>query len=276
MHPDHPDTFSSLAARARILAVYAAVAAWGAACSEAREPERVELPVVADGAGLERVTTDLGYEVELHSASLVADDLMFTIAGEEHSSLERLLGFVIPTAHAHPGHYQGGSVTGELAGHFIVRFEPGRSHELGTATLLVGDYQALDLTLSRAAEGDVEKSDLLLGHTAVMSGTATLGDVSLDFEIALDAPDERELVGIPFDATITTQTRGPLVLRLTPLDPLEEDTLFDGIDFVALDFDGNGFVHIDPRAMDEAIVAAYNRVRRAFQTHEHFVLQLDE
>jgi hypothetical protein len=247
-----------------------------AACSDAQEAKRVELPVVADGAGLVRVTTDLGYEVELHSASLVAEDLNFTIAGEEHSSLERFWDLVLPAAHAHPGHYQGGSVTGELPGHFIVRFVPGQSHELGIATLLVGEYHALDFTLARAAEGDVEETDALAGHTAVMSGTATLGDVSLDFEIALDAPEARDLVGIPFDAEITTKTRGPLALRMTPLDPLEEDTLFDAIDFVALDYDGNGIVRIDPRAMDEATVAAYNRVRRTFQTHDHFVLHLED
>jgi hypothetical protein len=245
------------------------------ACSDAKEAERVELRVVTDGAGLTPVVTDLDYEVELSSASLAADNLKFTIAGEVHSSLDRWLSkLALPVAHAHPGHFQGGEVVGELPGHFLLRFLPGEVHELGTATLLVGSYQALNFTLSYAEgdEGAGDAGDPLVGHTATLSGTATKGDASVEFNIVLDSPVGRELVGIPFEQRITTATKHALALQLRPLDPLEMDTLFDGIDFVALDGDGDLHVRIEPQAIDEATVAAYNAVRRELQSHDHFVV----
>lgn len=243
-------------------------------CSEAKEAERVELSVVTDGALLEPVTTDLGYTVEVSSASMVADDLKFTVAGEAHVSLERWLwNLAVPEAHAHPGHYQGGEITGELPGHFVLRFVKGEEQKLGTATLLVGDYHAVNLTLATAASGDAPKKDPLLGHTAAIVGTATKDSVSIDFEITLDSPKGRELVGIPFEEEVTNSTHNLLALRFSPLDPLEMDTLFDGIDFGALDTDGDGNVSIAPSATDEATVDAYNLIHRTFQTHDHLVVQ---
>ena len=61
--------------------------------------------------------------------------------------------------------------------------------------------------------------------------------------------------------------------QLSPLDPLEMDTLFDGVDFAALDRDGDGRIQIAPDSSDEETVAAYNAIRRTFQTHDHFVVQ---
>lgn len=256
------------------LAALAFGALSASACSEAKEPERVELDVVSDGALLTPVTTDLGYEVEVASASMVADDLQFTVAGETHASLgRRLWNLAVPEAHAHPGHYQGGEITGELPGHFILRFTPGEVEKLGTATLLVGDYHSVNLTLASAVSGDVPKKDPLLGHTAFFSGTASKDDVQIEFEIALDSPKGRELVGIPFEEEVTNSTHNVLALRFSPSDPLEMDTFFDGIDFAALDGDGDGQVRIDPEAAVDAAVDAYNLIHRTFQTHDHFVVQ---
>jgi hypothetical protein len=61
------------------------------ACSGSEEAKRVSLPVATDGVGLELVTNDLGYEVGLTRAAVVADDLQFAIAGEAHTSLLRRL-----------------------------------------------------------------------------------------------------------------------------------------------------------------------------------------
>ena len=259
--------------RAVCLAVCLAACAL-AACSEAKEAERVELPVVTDGAGLGVVTSDLGYEVELSSASLAADGLKFTIAGEAHVSLwQRLSDIVVPVARAHPGHFQGGEVTGELPGHFVLRFVPGEVHELGVATLLAGTYHAVNLGLSYASSDDVDAGDPLAGHTAVLSGTATKDGAQVEFQVVIDSPEGRELVGIPFEEEIASSTQQTLALRFNPLDPLEMDTLFDGVDFAALDADADGRVELDPRAADEATAAAYNLIRRVFQTHDHFVVQ---
>ena len=229
---------------------------------------------MTDGSGLAPVNTDLGYAVELSSARIAVDDLKFTMAGEAHASVGGWLSnLMLPLAHAHPGHFQGGEVTGELPGHFLLRFAPGEPQELGTATLLVGTYKAVNLTLSRTASAEVDEADPIAGHTAVLSGTAAREGASFEFDVRLDSPEGRELVGIPFEEAITAQTRHALALRFTPLDPLEMDTLFDGVDFAALDGDGDGYVAIDPEARDEASVAAYNLIRRAFQTHDHFVVQ---
>lgn len=228
---------------------------------------------MTDGIALVPVTTDLGYEVELASAYVAASDLKFTLSGEVHASLRRRLShLVLPLAHAHPGHFQGGQVTGELPGSYILRFFPGEVHALGTATLLVGSYQAANLTLARAGSTDVEQGAPLLGHTAALHGVATREGSSLAFDVLLDAPEGRELVGIPFEREISAHARGPLALRLSPLDPLEMDTLFDGVDFDALDADDDGRVEIVPDAGDEETVAAYNAIRRRFQTHDHFVV----
>jgi hypothetical protein len=243
-------------------------------CVDARDAERVELQLVTDGTGLEPVTTDLGYEVELASAQVAADDLKFVIAGEVHASLwQNLADAVIKPAHAHPGHFQGGEVTGELPGHFLLKFAPGATHELGTATLLAGKYQSVSLTLSQVSARDVPESDPLLGHTALLIGTATKDGSSIDFEVTLDSPASRELVGIPFEENVDAAKDEKLALRLFARDPLESDTLFDGVDFATLDLDSDGRVVIDPAATDAASVAAYNVVRRAFQSHDHFLVQ---
>lgn len=247
------------------------VSCWLAGCSDSQEARQVELPVVTDGEGLVPATTDLGYLVELSSASLAADNLEFTIAGESHTSFWRKVSdALVAVAHAHPGHYQSGEVTGELPGHFILRFAPAEAQAVGTATLLVGSYRAVNLTLALASATDVEEGDPLVDHSAVLTGSATKDNVTIDFQVIIDSPADRKLIGIPFEAEITESAKPSLALRLSTRDELENDTLFDGLDFLALDRDADGTVVIEPSASDPADVAAYNRIRRVFQTHDHF------
>jgi len=244
------------------------------ACSQAVEVERVELLVVTDGEGLAPITTDLGYEIELSSGLVAAKDLQFAIAGDVHASFgEWLSDALVPQAHAHPGHFQAGEVTGELAGHFLLRFLAGEEHEVGMATLLVGKYQSANLTFARAGEADVEQDHPLLGHTALLSGRATRDGNTIGFTVSIDSPLDRQLIGIPFAVDVTRSGRGPLALRLLTRDPLENDTLFDGIDFSQLDFDGDGRVDIEQASPEAASAAACNTVRRVLQTHDHFRVQ---
>ncbi|HKY40291.1 MAG TPA: hypothetical protein VJN18_30360 [Polyangiaceae bacterium] len=244
-----------------------------AGCSGAEEAKRVERQVVTGCDGL-AVTTDLGYEVELTSARMVADDLQFTIAGESHTSMwRRLSNWVVPIAQAHPGHFQGGEVTGELPGHFVLRFEPSQTYEVGIATLLVGTYQSVNLTLASASTEDVEKGDPMLEHTAYLSGIASSQAGTWGFEVVLDSPAGRQLIGILFEEKVAETTAETLALHLSPLDRLENDTLLDGVDFAALDADADGHVLIDSAATDEAVVTAYNLIHRVFQSHDHFMVQ---
>jgi hypothetical protein len=260
--------------QARLIALLCAALQGLAACSDAQEAQRVELQLLTDGEGLEVITTDLGYEVELRSAAVAVDDVKFTIAGETHASLlRRLSDALVPVAHAHPGHFQGGEVTGELPGHFLLRFSAGETREVGTATLLVGSYHSVNMTLAYATSSDAPEGDPIVGHTAVLDGLATRDEQAIEFRVVIDSPIGRELVGVPFEEEITTDSRQRLALRLFTRDPLENDSLFDGVDFMLLDTDGDGALVIEQSDSDPANVAACHTVRRILQSHDHFAVQ---
>lgn len=255
-----------------LLAVLLAVGA----CSPAQEAPRVVLPVVVDVAGMAPFTTDKGYTITLTEARVALKDVVFTIAGEAHVAssweLPRLGDWLIPPAQAHPGHYQGGEVTGELVGSFVVDWAREGGRVLGDATLLGGRYTAANLTFDRGALGPLPAGDALIGHTALLAGTATRDGQQIRFSILLDAPEGRVLVGAPFEATLSADTAGTLGLRFTPRDELEGDTLLDGVDFQALDADADHTVHIAPDL--PAVEDAYNTARRAFMTHDHYAVHL--
>jgi hypothetical protein len=239
------------------------------ACGEPEEAPRVELPVFVDPSGTGAVTTDLGYTIELTEARTVIEDLTFAIAGEAHeaSLWRRLSRLVIPAAYAHPGHFQGGDVTGELRGRFVLSWLPG-GEEVGRATLLAGTYTSANFTFGRGGAGDGAAA--LSGHTAVLGGSAKKGGGTVRFTATLDAPEGRELIGAPFELQVRQGSKERLGFRLVLKDPLEGDTLFDGLDFAALDADGDGELAIEASSAAEAVVEAYNLLRRRFMTHDHF------
>ena len=313
------------------------------ACALPEEAPQVNLPVVTDSSGITAVTTDLGYEVELTVARLVMADMRFTIAGEvQTASLgqetplwQKIQELCVPIAYAHPGHYQGGDVTGELQGRYFLDWladpsavsrgktlfaeqcaschdedaegltgpslgghpwiadivRTGRaampafdiadddiaaiqaylSTHLGKAKLLLGDYKSVNFTFSTATvEDGLPTGDAIVTHTAILQGTATQGDISLEFVAMIDAPEDRELIGVPFEFQVKATTTEQLGIRLLSTDPVEGGSLFDGIDFAALTLDTDGKLKIDERATDESIIEAYNWLRRAFLTHDYY------
>jgi len=150
-------------------------------CSGAEEPPRVELPVVVNPDGMAPVETDLGYRVELSGARLVIDDVEFTTAGEAHeaSLFQHVLDWVVPVAHAHPGHYSGGDIMGVLEGHFVLDLAASKAPALGMATMIVGAYQAANFTFGRAGGSDgLAARDALMGHTAVLTGEVSRSGTS--------------------------------------------------------------------------------------------------
>lgn len=254
------------------------------ACDEPTEATRVEIPVVVSGAGLTPVTTDLGYEIALTEARMAFNNLAFTIAGEAHASLfwPTVSEMLIPVAHAHPGHFAGGEVTGELPGEFVVDWLADDGKQLGVATLLAGTYTGANFTFARASEDWLEAGDPLIGHTAIFSGTATRQGVSTEFTITIDSHEDRELVGAPltridapaheFQARIdASSSSGTLLMQLVTEDPIELDTLFDGVDFAALSADSDGVVQIAPDSQGAA-EDAYNLFRRTFQLADHYLI----
>lgn len=238
----------------------------------------MELPVVVDPRGVTPVQTDLGYSVELSRAVLVVDDLQLTIAGEASTaSLWRALAeHVIGTAHAHPGHFEGGDVTGELPGHFVLNLlEP--EAPMGVATLIVGAYRSGNFTFGRAAPTDgLPEGDALLGHTAIFVGVASRGGGSTEFSFVIDAPPGRELIGAPFEVEVTESSPAGLRFELLTLDPVEGDSLFDGIEFDGLSTqaarDEGARVAVHPASTAPGLVDAYDTFRRTLQTHDHFRL----
>ncbi len=259
-----------------------------AGCSPVEAP-RVELPVVVDGSGLSTDSTDptdLGWTIDLEQARLALADLHFTTAGEIH--MERggaggaqVLGWLaeglIPTAHAHPGHYQGGEVIGELPGTFVIDFVGEDGRELGLATMIVGEYTAVNFRLARASTDEVPGNDPLLGHTALLAGTATgAGGEVVSFTVVIDSPLDREIVGAPFEVAVAEDSSFEIGLRMLGSDPLEDEHLFDGIDFAGLDAaDGTAdgsVVLVDPDTaqVEAELRDAYYQIRREFQTHDLF------
>lgn len=256
----------------RIFVVLLAIALL-AGCGEAEEAPRIKAPVVVDDSGLQVVTTDLGYEVELHEVRIAIKDLHFTVAGEEHLAMAPLwlLSRFIPEAFAHPGHSHGGIVTGELKGSHLLSWPAGDDKELGEGTLLPGNYTAADFTFSRgSADQGLDEGDELFGHTAIFKGRATRDVEAIDFTIIVDSPIGRELIGAPFEALINTDFKGTIGLRFHPKDPYAGNIIFEGLDFAELPQDREGHVRIAPG--DDAVETAYNRFRRRFQTHDYYDL----
>lgn len=239
-------------------------------CSEPSEAPRVVLPLYVDGAGIIKVQNDMGYDIEVTSARAAINDVVFTVSGEVHqaSMLSKVYDVFVPSVHAHPGHYEGGEVTGEMRGQFVFDWLTPPAEPLGDATLIAAKYTAANFTFGRGDADVLGADDPLVDHTALISGTATRGDRKIEFTFVLDSPMDRKLVGVPFEANIKEGAKGVLTLQLNLKDAQEGDTLFDGIDFELFDMDGDGKVRVAPD--NEESVYAYNLFRRAFQTHDHF------
>lgn len=232
-----------------------------AGCEGAAEPSRVTLPLRADASGLSPAESDLGYAVEITEAKLSVADFTFATPGELHTRWLRLTSI----ARAHPGHYEGGSVIGELRGRFVVDFMASEG-TLGTATMLVGTYASANFRFETAED---DAAPPLAGHTALLRGRASRDDASVTFTFVVDAPAMRELVGAPFEATLTETSGGALGFRLLSYDPRSDATLFDGIDFFALDADEAGEIIVDPTS-EGAASEAYFELRRRLLAHDFY------
>lgn len=231
------------------------------ACAPSQEAARVELDVVLDGSTLVDAPTDLGYTIRLDTARIAAADLEFTIQGEMHAALWRLL---VPRAFAHPGHYAGGDVTGALGGAFVFDWIAGDGDLLGRAELLVGTYRGCNFAFRRA--DDLPVADPLAGHSAHFAGVATRDGHDVPFLAVLDLDPGAAVVGAPFDADIDIATAGPLRLQLRARDDVSGAALFDGVDFAALVPSDGGLVEIAPGD------PAHNLVRRALQSHVFYLV----
>jgi hypothetical protein len=241
------------------------VLALGAGCSSEEAP-RITLPVAADASATSQpASTDLGYRVVLTRARAALHDLQFTVGGETHLAiLQRLQRWIVPLAHAHPGHAGGGEVLGELPGKLLVDWMSDGA-VMGSAVMLAAKYQGANFGFRRAEPGELPPGDSLAGHTFAFEGTASRGGRTLPFTALVDIDPTATVIGAPFDHEVVATRRETLGLRLLPGDPTGGgDTIWNQIDFHAL-----------PGAdADIAVIAApheaHNFLARALRSHDHY------
>lgn len=239
---------------------------WLAGCAfDSELAERSSARIVVDGAGVTAVDTDLGYHVDPVRCRVAIEGLEFTTSGEMHASLLRpLWDLVVPDAVAHPGHAAGGEVVGELPGRHVFDWRDDGAL-IGEATLLHAEYNGANFAFTRAkVEDGITPDDPILGHTFEIVGMAMRGDETWDFLVLLDQDEGREVVGLPLDLDVVGDEEVELGLELYTRDPIEGDTIFDGLDFALLDDDGDHVIVIEPDT------DAYNLLRRSTQAHDYF------
>jgi len=246
-------------------------------CDSAQAP-RVPLEVVVDAGGITAFENAEGYAITLTRFRVAFDDVEFTTGGEMHGSLLRRFGsgvgeLLVPTAFAHPGHYAGGEITGEMTGRFVVDWlEDGAV--LGEALLLGTTYTGANFVFTRATADDgVAADDPIIGHTMEIAGVATRGGESWTFHGFVDQEEGKRVIGLPISEEISTEQTEfrvdsssdvTLGLQVLMVDPFEPETAFDGIDFAAADGDGDGDVEL------VAGETPNNLLTRQLQVHDHY------
>jgi hypothetical protein len=248
------------------------------ACEPSQEAPQVTLEVWASEESLEPVFTNLGYEVTITHAELSLRDLRFMVAGEAHLAFgEHLLSLLFSKARAHPGHLQGGEITGALMGEALAVWgtedaleDTQPTQPLGSAQLITGRYSSAEFTFS---------DQLPSAHTALLEGVASREGREVRFSALINAPEDRALTGVPFEATISTTPNARLLLELSASAFEGEHTLFDGLDFEALDaLEGerdeeagggaDGALTLSPA--HPTTEAGYFILRRALMTHDFY------
>lgn len=220
------------------------------------------VPVVGEGPGSSAVLTAEGWEVELARFAVGGEDLTFHAeAAPVASLLDPLSRLLIPQAHAHPGHGEGGEVLGELAGPFTLRSDGAST--LGEATLYPGTFSSAAFSFAAL---DEEEDALADGETpsAVLEGTASRDGVAVPFVARIVQDEGRRVDGVPFSWSLDEESpRGRIAFELLVEDAYSAATLFDGIAF-ALPEGGEAML-IDPGS------AEHNRLRNALQSHVFWV-----
>lgn len=127
-------------------------------------------------------TNRLGYEIELSQAELRIEQLVFY----EGPPLFSLADLLVPSAYAHPGHYEEGGALAELLDPVAVDLLAGPTY-LGRAGGVTGDYGSAEVTVS----------------TIRVAGTATKDGATTSFSasITLDEPIRGVAVGETIEAS---------------------------------------------------------------------------
>lgn len=226
-------------------------------CTDSEEAARVELPVNTAAAAFAPATTDLGYVVSVEEMQAAVSTIQFTIEGEMHQDVTTPPGTI-----AHPGHYAGGEVTGELPGDFILNWN-GQPHDpLGMGTLIVGDYKGANFSFRTAIATD--NVPTLTGHAIHLAGTIAKDATTKPFDLLIDVEVDTAIVGAVFEDVIAKTSTETLAITFYPTDPYENDTPFDDVDFFSLPTTAAGAIEIRPGS------ETHNIIRRVLTTHDHY------
>ena len=107
------------------------------ACTGGSESTTIDLGVETSAMNEDPAVTDLGYRITVTDARLAVADILFTTGGDEEPLTSRVWNWIVPSAYAHPGHFGGGEVAGELLGNHLLDWQAGGA-PLGTARMLTG------------------------------------------------------------------------------------------------------------------------------------------
>lgn len=184
----------------------------------------------------EDFTTGTKWSVKLDSARLAIGGLYYfdgkpaLASNERRTPLQRLQGFFIGTAYAHPQHYVAGNALGEMVEPSSVNLFEGA--ELADAEGVTGTFRSGRVVLPSQVIGPAAEE--LAGHIAAASGVATKADRTVYFTVSADLADieetspRAEIDGCVFDEVDVTGD-GTVTLTVTP------SKWFNLVDFDAIE-----------------------------------------
>lgn len=266
-HAHSGSNFASIFSRWAALLILGAGCAGISGCAETKETLYVdEVPLYT--APLASFTTALGYDVALTGVTLALDSQSFTRFGEAHQARLPLFDWAFSTAWAHPGHSQGGEVTGEASGPSEARFGENSAEPFSFAQLATGAYDAVDFVFGRRAD-DPETSIYLEGFWSkegVDCEERTMSNPCF-FQFYIKQDVGRRVIGVPFEANVTDDR--PLVLHFDGRSRYEVGgvypTVFDSVEFKDFQWEmgeEHSFMPVAPEI--------HNRIRNQLQKHDYY------
>jgi hypothetical protein len=187
-----------------------------------------------------RLETSTGWTVELEEAVLALGPITFfelppplSHEAEEAPDLsDRLYGWLVGTAHAHPGdeHFHGGRVMGEL--YQQVAFDLlGGPHRVSAGLRgLAGEVRSFSVALDPPDTRTLGEPEGLLGHHAYVVGTAHQGELSIPFEGGLTIEDAGTLRRVDGLATDMHFDRGGVVVVSVHVDAWFDEARFERLE----------------------------------------------
>jgi hypothetical protein len=224
-------TARSAAGPSAFLAASAVLLGCGADGGDATTGKRLTLAtrVTAEAEAVEPFTNSLGWTITLSKAHLSMgplyyfDGAPFTAqrGGPSRTSpplLERFARWVVPEAHAHPGHYQAGEARGQMLTPTSVDLLAGPT-DLADADAVSGFYRSARVSFGSPPAGSFAAA--LEGHVAALEGRAEQDGSALDFlarvEVAevLNADGDAAVEGCAFEE-VDVQETGVVTLVVKP------------------------------------------------------------